>query len=354
MSKSVQAKAEQAMKFAENMIDKKKKAIESGNLSAEELAEAQKIVDEFEALKKEFNEEKKDFCSVKKFAAVYTEQIDDVNAIVFAIIRKLVSEIADQDENHDELFEAIRQKLIEYDIEEVCLTSCINHVAKLKGLDYSENDDDCYNAYMKVLNDHPEIEAKVNSMEVTPENVLDLISNNYTKLLKFAAGKSGIDIVRSGIKFLEQIRDRMANAENPNNDEIAEYSQAIQEISSFVDNYESKDFSAKMPNCIKRFVESVCANMDVCQILDQISDLDFTLSLESQTESTDTYFISNNDKSATLEFNKDAEGNLVDINATCDGESTTLTKDDVKDWLIEKLGSEEVTVTVDPETGNII
>lgn len=354
MAKSVKEKAELAMKFAENMIERKRAAIEAGTLEGQELEDAKNIVAEFDKLQEEFQEEVKEFCSVKKFAAVYSDCIDDNNAVVFAIIRKLVENLADSEGNHDELFDAIRQKLTDLDIEEVALTSCINHVAKLKGLDYSQNDDDCYEAYMKVLAEHPEVEVKVNAMEVTPDNVLEQISNNYTKVLKFAAGKTGMDIIRSGIGFLEQIRDRMANAENPNDDEIAEYSKAIAEMNAFCDEYEKKDFSAKMPKCIKMFVETVCAIDQICSILDAISDLDFTLQLESQTEATDTYFVSNGNKFVNLNFNKDAEGNLVEILGICNGKSETLSMDNVREWLIEKLGAEEREVTVDSESGEVI
>lgn len=354
MAKSVKEKAELAMKFAENMIKQKKAAIDAGTLEGQELEDAKNIVAEFENLQEDFKEEVQNFCSVRKFAAVYSDCIDDNNAMVFAIIRKLVESLADSEGNHDELFDAIRQKLTDYDIEEVALTSCINHVAKLKGLDYSQNDDDCYDAYMKVLADHPEVEAKVASMEVTPENVLELISNNYTKVLKFAAGKTGMDIIRSGIGFLEQIRNRMASAEDPDEEEIAEYSKAIAEMNSFCDEYEKKDFSARMPKCLRMFVETVCANDQICSILDAISDLDFTLQLESQTESTDCYFVSNGNKFVNLNFNKDAEGNLTEILGISNGDIETLDTDNVREWLIEKLGSEETEVTVDSETGEVI
>jgi len=114
------------------------------------------------------------------------------------------------------------------------------------------------------------------------------------------------------------------------------------------------DFSAKMPRFLKKFAESIMATDTICSVLDALSDLDCSLSLESQTESTDTYFLSRNDKTATLDFNKDAEGNLSEIIGTSDGESETLSVDNVYDWVVSKLGLDKVEVTVDPETGEVI
>lgn len=356
MPKTVKEIAELSMKFAENMVNMKRKAIEAGTLEGEELEEAKRIVAEFDELKNQFHANEVNFCSVKKFAAMYTNEIDDRNVLVFAIIRKLVESLADSEGNHDELFDEIRKKLSEYDIEEVALTSTINHVAKLKGLEYSQDDDDCYEAYMKLLSESPGIMAKVAEMEVTPENVLELISNNYTRLLKFSGeNKTGLEIVESGIGFIEQIRDRMANAENPNNEEIAEYDKAIEGMKNFVESQKKVvDFSAKMPRFLKKFAESIMATDTICSVLDALSDLDCSLSLESQTESTDTYFLSRNDKTATLDFNKDADGNLSEIIGTSNGESETLSVDNVYDWVVSKLGLDKVEVTVDPETGEVI
>lgn len=352
MPKTAKEKAELAFKFSENMVNTKRKAIEAGTLQGEELEEAKRIVAEFDDLKKQFEEEESvNFCSVKKFAAIYTNEIDDRNVTIFAIIRKLVESLADSEQNHDELFDQIRQKLKEYDIEEVALTSTINHVANLKGLDYSKDDDDCYNAYMELLSKSPEIVAKVASIDVTPENVLELISNNYTRLLKFSGeNKSGLEILESGVRFIEQIKDRMVNSKDPDNDEILEYDKAISKMNEFIESQKSQNkFSASMPRFLKNFAESVMATKSICAILDSLSDLDCSISLESQTESTDTYCLTRGTNVVILKFNKDAEGNLVEILGEHEGDVETLDESNVLEWVTNMLGT-EVEVSIDPET----
>lgn len=242
--KSAEELAQSAFKWAENQAKQIQASIDAGNLEGEALENAKETVSQFEELKKSFEETKK-FCNVKNFSAENTETIESEDALDFAIIRKLVSILSDDGQDHTELFDAIKGKLIECGKDPNILTAVINHIAKLKGLEYSESDDTCYSVFDQLVTD--EIQNQVDNMEVTPENVFDLICANQSKVVRFSGEDSdGIDLVESGKKFLEQIKERIMSSDDPDTEQVAEYDKAINALSKFIDDSkkEVKEFNA--------------------------------------------------------------------------------------------------------------
>lgn len=317
--KKAEELANSAFKWAENQAKMVQASIDAGNLSPEELEDAKKRIAEFEELKKSFMESK-EFCSIKKFAAENTDEVDSNDALVFAIIRKLVVSVADDGESHDELFDSINAKLVELGMDPNILTSVINHVAKLKGFEFSDADEDCYQTYDSLVTD--EISDQVDAMDVNPENINDLIAENQYKVIKFAGG-DGLNMVKSGVKFLEQIKDRKVNSNNPDEDEIAEYDKAIDSLNQFIsEESKSKNFSATAP-------EGVAAEV---------------------IGNTQCIRYSKGDKELVLCVSHDLDGTVTKV---MDGEDE-VPVESMDKYIEDHLNDPEVSVDVDPETDEVI
>lgn len=327
MAKTAKDYADAAFKFAENMIEKKQASIDAGTLEGEELEKAKAAVAEFKQLKQEY-ESSKNFCSIKKFAAEGTEVVaDEKDLFLFVLLRKLILSIADDGINHDELYSAIMEQLSYMEVNSDVLTSTLNHVAKLKGLEYSEVDEKCYQDFDVMVEQHPEITEKVDSIDVTPENVLDILAQNDTHVIKFAGG-DGLEAVKNGVKFLEEMNKRMKNAEHPNEPQINEVSKAIAALHTYTD---AKSFSAN-----ESFLEGIEDKPEIT---------------EGDDYHVRRYHFVRGEKSVDVEVTFDESGNPIKF---MDGE-VEIPVENFGSYVLDSLEvkSGEVSVKVDPETGDI-
>lgn len=322
--KSAEELAKSAFEWAENQAKQIQASIDAGNLEGEALEDAKTKIAQFEELKQSFNESKK-FCSTKNFSAENTEEVESENALDFALIRKLVITLADDGEVHDELFEAIKNTLIECGKDPNILTSVINHVAKLKGIDYSEPDDECYAVFDQLVTE--EIQDQVDNMEVTTDNILDLIKANCSKVIKFAGEDAdGMALIESGKGFLEQIKDRIMSSEDPDMDQVAEYDKAINALDKFI-----KDESVEVKNFAADIIVPEGTEIEV---VGNCQDIRF----------------SKGDESVTLCICKDMDGNIK----CAYHDQIEIPANEINQYVEDQLNDPEISVEVDPDTGDTI
>lgn len=316
MKKSAKELAELAFVFAKNMIERKKSVIENPDATDEEKADAMAAIAEFENLEKDFNDQKH-FCSIKNFSAENPEDISNHDVKVFAILRKYLSMITDeQDIDLDDQLTELAEKLVEIEVNPNVLTCIVNHIAKIKGLEYNEEDDLCYQKYDELADADPEMVEEVDSMIVESTNIMDILQTFDKTVIKFAGGE-GLDMLESGVKFLEQIAERKRSAENPDMIQIAEYDKAINGVKQYV---ESKKFSADESFIPEGFEEK------------EISDI-VVKSYQKDDHELVIYF--KGDEIMKVEL----DGEVID-----------------KSQILEKLNPSpsEVEIDIDAETGEII
>lgn len=221
-----------AFVFAENMIERKKASLDAGTLSDDEKVKVEEEVAEFESLKEEFES--------KKFSSESTKPSanpDDTE--VFAIIRKYVESVIDED--HEDQIPKVKEKLVEVSIDPLILDCVINHVAKIKGEDHDHDLENLYSEYDELVSSIPQLESDINSRLINQGNILEILQRSDDTIIKFAGGE-GVKTLESGVKFLEEIVKKMRSAEEPKEEQIAEYDKAIGAIKSFID---SKKFTSE-------------------------------------------------------------------------------------------------------------
>lgn len=203
MKKSPKEIVDMALAFSDNLIEKMSQNPENAQLIAD-----------YQKLKNDIENELKDDSSIEKFSAK--------KLAAFGILRKF-SKSCDT-KKFGEMCDKMKDEGIDPEI-----------VDAVK----SNVDGNPYNEYMSMLSELAEnSEAKeiADSVEVTEDNVVD-------KLKEFSVEEPQ-DAVNVGIKFVEQMLDKMKNAEDKDEDAIKNTEAALDAMKKYMDKPETKEFSA--------------------------------------------------------------------------------------------------------------
>lgn len=288
--KTAKELADLAFKFAENMINMKRKSLESGNLSDEEKAQVEADIQQFEDIKAEY-ESRVDSKEIE-FSA------DCPNCLkVFMTLRALIAS------TESSLPLEVTDLLEKLNLKEIgdAITA---HQSHLKG---EEFDEEAENLYKQML-----VNAADQKIEVEPQSVESVIGWLETLIpsadvIKFAAESDGLDCIKSAVNFLAQIKERMENAEHPDDEAIAEYDKAIHALDTFLEDPKVEQFSART----KKFAACLEENPEFCSQINQLEDEGYgTYLTDSITENgmtTETWRFTNSEYEYELQVVKTAE-----------------------------------------------
>jgi len=288
--KTAKELADLAFKFAENMINMKRKSLESGNLSDEEKAQVEADIQQFEDIKAEY-ESQVDSKEIK-FSA------DCPNCLkVFMTLRALIAS------TESSLPLEVTDLLEKLNLKEIgdAITA---HQSHLKGEEFDEESE---NLYKQML-----VNASDQKIEVEPQSVESVVGWLETLIpsadvIKFAAESDGLDCIKSAVNFLAQIKERMENAEHPDDEAIAEYDKAIHALDTFLEDPKVEQFSART----KKFAACLEENPEFCSQINQLEDEGYgTYLTDSITENgmtTETWRFTNSEYEYELQVVKTAE-----------------------------------------------
>lgn len=203
MKKSPKEIVDMALAFSDNLIEKMSQNPENAQLIAD-----------YQKLKNDIENELKDDSSIEKFSAK--------KLAVFGILRKF-SKTCDV-KKFGEMCEKMKAEGVDPEVVDAVKS-------KVDGNPYPG-----YIEMLRNLSDNPEAKEITDSIEVTEDNAVD-------KLKEFSVEKPQ-DAVNVGIKFVEQMLDKMKNAEDKDEESIEATQKALDAMKKYMNKPETKEFSA--------------------------------------------------------------------------------------------------------------